>query len=98
MLNVGMCNCETILLSLCSCLFACDIRVAIVGGQEQKYYSPPGTKLYFHVNSVRKNSIVSTRNMAALFRGCKPRVQYSCFYLFKAWSDQHQGSPSDINS
>ena len=63
MLNVGMCNCETILLSLCSCLFACDIRVAIVGGQEQKHYSPPGTKLYFHVNSVRKNSIVSTRNM-----------------------------------
>ena len=84
--------------SLCSCLFACDIRVAIVGGQEQKHYSPLGTKLYFHVNSVRKNSIVLTPNMAALFRGCKPRVHYSCLYLYKAWSDQHQGSPSDINS
>ena len=28
-----------------------------VGGQEQKHFSPLGTKLYFHVNSSRKNSI-----------------------------------------
>jgi len=42
-----------------------------VGGQEQKHFSPLGTKLYFHVNSPRKNSIVLTSNMAALSRGCK---------------------------
>ena len=45
-----------------------------VGGQEQKHFSPLGTKLYFHVNSSRKNSIVLTPNMAALSRGCKPRI------------------------
>ena len=45
-----------------------------VGGQEQKHFSPLGTKLYFHVKS-RKNSIVLTRNMAALSLGCKPRIQ-----------------------
>ena len=44
-----------------------------VGGQEQKHFSPLGTKLYFHVNSSRKNSIVLTPNMAALSRGCKAK-------------------------
>ena len=29
-----------------------------------KHFSPLGTKLYFHVNSSRKNSIVLTQNMA----------------------------------
>ena len=50
-----------------------------VGGQEQKHFSPLGTKLYFHVNSSRKYSFVLTPNMAALSRGCKPRIfcQYS---------------------
>ena len=45
-----------------------------VGGQEQKHFSPLGTKLYFHVNSSRKYSFVLTPNMAALSCGCKPRI------------------------
>ena len=45
-----------------------------VDGQEQKHFSPLGTELYFHVNSLRKNSFVSTPNIAALSRGCKPRI------------------------
>ena len=47
-----------------------------VGGQEQKHFSPVGTKLYFHVNSLRKYSFVLTPNMAALSRGCKPRITW----------------------
>lgn len=47
-----------------------------VGGhdQEQEHFSPLGTKLHFHVNSARKNSILFTPNMAAQSRGCKPRI------------------------
>ena len=45
-----------------------------MGGQEQKHFSLLGTKLYFHVNSSEKKSIVLTPNMAALSRGCKPRI------------------------
>ena len=45
-----------------------------VGGQEQKHFSPLGTKLHFHVHSSRKSSTVLTPNMAALSRGCKPRI------------------------
>ena len=41
-----------------------------------KAFSPLGTKLYFHVNSARKYSFVLTPNMAALLRGCKPRILY----------------------
>ena len=37
--------------------------------QEQKHFSPLGTKLYFHVNSSIKNSIILTLNMAAFSRG-----------------------------
>ena len=37
--------------------------------QEQKHFSPLGTKLYFYVNSSLKNSILLTLNMAALSRG-----------------------------
>ena len=33
-----------------------------------------GTKLYFHANSSRKYSFVLTPNVAALSRGCKPRI------------------------
>ena len=39
------------------------------GGQEQKNFSPLGTKLCFHVNFSRKNSIILTHNMAALSLG-----------------------------
>ena len=45
-----------------------------VGGQEQKHFSPLGTKLYFHVNSSRKYSFVLTPNMATLSHGCKPKI------------------------
>ena len=45
-----------------------------VGGQEQKYFSPLGTKRYFHVNFSCKISILLNPNMAALSRGCKPRI------------------------
>ena len=45
-----------------------------VNAQEKKLSSPLGTKLYFHVNSSRKNSILLTPNMAALSHGCKPRI------------------------
>ena len=44
----------------------------VVGGQEQKHFSPLGTELYFFVNYSRKNAIVLTHNMVALSRGCKP--------------------------
>ena len=50
-----------------------------VGGQEQKHFSPLGTKLNFHVNSSRKYSFVLTPNMAALSRGCKPRIRQAVF-------------------
>ena len=45
-----------------------------VGGEEQKHFSPPGTKLHFHVNSSRKNYVVLTTNIAALSLACKPRI------------------------
>ena len=56
-----------------------------VCGQEQKHFYPFGTKLYFHVNSSRKNAIVLTPSMAALSRGCKPRIEilFSTQLLFK---------------
>ena len=41
-----------------------------VDGQEQKRFSPLGTKLHFHVNSY----VVLITNMATLSRGCKPRT------------------------
>ena len=59
----------------CFVLLVCTWRHGNhVGGQEQKHSSPLGTKLYFHVNSSRKYSFVLTPNMAALSRGCKPRI------------------------
>jgi len=45
-----------------------------VGGQEQKHFSPLENKLYYHVNSLRKNSIVLTPNTATLSCGYKPRI------------------------
>ena len=56
------------------CWFARDVTSAQVGGQEQKHFSLLGTKLYFHVNSSRRNSIVLIPNIAALSRGYKPRI------------------------
>ena len=50
-----------------------------IGDQGQKHFSPLGTKLYFQVNSSRKNFIVLTPNMSALSRGCKPRI---CFVWY----------------
>ena len=57
-----------------------------VDGQEQKHLSSLGTKLYFHVNSSLKNSILLTPNMAALWRGCnlwlfkQRRVEVQTFF------------------
>ena len=57
-----------------------------VDGQEQKHFSPLGTKLYFHVNSTLKNSILLIPNMAALWRGCnlwlfkQRRVEVQTFF------------------
>ena len=50
------------------------IVVVVVDGQEQKHLSSLETKLCFHVNSSTINSIVLTPNMAALSRGCRPRI------------------------
>ena len=62
-----------------------------VGGKEQKHFSPLRTKLHFHVNSSRKNSIVLKPKMGALSRGCKPRIldevsTLKCIHQFKKWS------------
>ena len=46
-----------------------------------KHFSPLETKLHFRVNSSRKRSIALTTNMAALSRGCKPRIDE---YLWRA--------------
>ena len=57
-----------------------------VDGQEQKHLCSLGTKLYFHVNSSLKNSILLTPNMAALWRGCnlwlfkQRRVEVQTFF------------------
>ena len=40
-------------------------------------FSPLGTKLYFHANSTKKDCFLLTTNMAALSRGCKPRIKLS---------------------
>ena len=37
-------------------------------------FFPLGTKLYFHVNSLRKIYIILTFNKAAFPRDCKPRI------------------------
>jgi len=50
-----------------------------VGGKEKMHFSL-GTKLYFHLNFLRKNSIVLTPNMAALSPGCKPRIFISFIF------------------
>ena len=64
----------------------------LFGGQEQKHFSPLGTKLYFHVNSSSKKSTVLAPNMAAVLRGCNlwspvltiaPSIQrIFCFFFF----------------
>ena len=35
-----------------------------------------GTKLHFHVNPLRKDSVVLITNIATLSRGCKPRTRW----------------------
>ena len=43
-----------------------------------KRFSPLGTKLYFHGNYSRKNSVVLTPNMATLSSDCKRRIAIRC--------------------
>ena len=58
-----------------------------VDRQEQKLSSPLGTKHHFHVNSLRKNFIVLTPNMAALSLGYKPRIDIlHCCQQVIIWS------------
>ena len=66
-------------LKICICIVGLHVTSRwpcwwCVGDQKQKHFSPLGTKRYFHVNSLRKNSFVLTTNMAALSCGCKPRI------------------------
>ena len=57
------------------CWFACDVTAAMLLVKNKSISLLwLGTKLYFHVNTSRKNSIVLDPNMAALSRGCKPRI------------------------
>ena len=56
-----------------------------VGAQKQRYFSPLGTKRHFHVNSSRKNSIAFISNMAALSRGCKPRMNDVNYLIWRKW-------------
>ena len=45
--------------------------------RNKKRFSPLGTKLYFHVHSSKKLCCIDHQhntNMAALWRGCKPRI------------------------
>ena len=77
-------------------LLACTWRHGgDAGGQEQKHLSPLGTKLYFHVNWSRKNSVGLTPNMAALSRGCKLRIvrhNAPCYsYLIKCCVSVKEG-------
>ena len=54
----------------------CDVTAAMLVVKKNKTinFSPLGTKLYFHVNSLRKIYIILTFNKAAFSRGCKPRI------------------------
>ena len=53
----------------------CDVTAAMLVVKKNKSinFSSLGTKLYFHVNSLRKNYIL-TFNKATFSRGCKPRI------------------------
>ena len=56
--------------------------IQIVTSRRSSDFSPLGTKLYFHVSSLRKIYIVLTFNKAAFSRGCKPRITS---WLFNCW-------------
>ena len=54
--------------------------------KNKKRFSPLGTKLYFHVNSSKKICCVDhqhSTNMAALSRGCKPRIRHGKTRMWK---------------
>ena len=54
-----------------------------VGCKEQKHFSPLGTKPYFSRKFFEKK-IVLTTNIAALSRGCKPRINH-VFFNYQSW-------------
>ena len=56
-----------------NCSIASDVTAAMLLVKNKR-----NSKLFFHVNSSRKNSFVLTPNMAALSRGCKPRILCVC--------------------
>ena len=57
-----------------------------VGGQEQKHFSPLGTKLYFHVNSLRKKFYCIDPQ-----HGCKPRILTGEVEIQKLQNRKHTG-------
>ena len=65
--------------------------------QEQKHFSPLGTKLHLHVNSARKNSILLTPYMAALSRGCKPRIVCLKRFLYSRYMPPRISAPPVIS-
>ena len=56
-----------------NCSFASDVTAAMLLVKNKR-----NSELYFQLNSSRKNSFVLTPNMAALSRGCKPRILCVC--------------------
>ena len=54
------------------CWFTRDVTAAMLVVKNKSISLLWATKLYFHVNSSRKYSVVLTRNMAAWPRGCQP--------------------------
>ena len=60
-----------------NCWFVRDVTVAMLVVKNKNIsrpFSPLGTKLHFHVNSLREIKLVLTTNMAVLSCGCKPRI------------------------
>ena len=64
-----------------------------VASQEQKRFSPLGTRLHLHVNSARKFCCTDP-HMAALSRGCKPRIPcLKHFFYFRYMPPRIQAPP-----
>ena len=62
-------------LKICICIVDLHVKSRrlcwwCVGDQEKKHFSPLGTKPYFHVNSLRKNSTVLTTNTPPTWLPC----------------------------
>ena len=65
------------------CWFACDVMVAMLLVKSKSTSLPLGTKPYFSCKFFEKK-IVLTTNIAALSRGCKPRINH-VFFNYQSW-------------